>query len=201
MTAASDRPEGLHSPLGGECRAFLRAHLDAPAPVVTHCERCAAVHAFKSRMAAHLATRPTAPPQLFARPLLEATLERVVAKCDAGAIGASLRDREPTAAPRDWVAPALESSVLRAALANQPRTSPDAWSQVRRAVLAEAHEVRVTRSRQRWLLGMITAAAAAAIVVGVFMTQGTRIEANIVFLDLDTAPGIDFSAVRYGALR
>ncbi len=201
MTAAGDRSAGLRSPLGDECRNFLRAKLDAADPVAPHCDRCGAVLAFQRRMAPALSARPSLPAALLSRNLVEATLERVVADCDNGSMAEALRDRVAAATQKpEWVAPALESPVLQAALSKQPRTSPAAWSQVHRAILAEAHVERAGRAKHRWLLGAMTAAAA-AVVGGVWLAQETHPETTIVFVDLESAPGIDFAAIRYGAPR
>lgn len=90
--------------------------------------------------------------------------------------------------------------VLREALAlgSTPVPSGADWQRVRAAVLSEAH-VRTASHLRRHRLGWFGLAASA---VAYFAFSSGRPEVpEIVFVDLDARPGIEFSILRGGVSR
>jgi hypothetical protein len=185
------------------CREFLLA-LDARSPVPEHaagCPACAAHAAFRSRIAPLLRVAPPIPAALRSPDALAAIHERIVDAAERAPLGRLLADHAAPPAPvTAWPEPALEGTLAAAVRTAPPLPSPVAWSHVRRSILGELASRRIARVRVGVWIGLLGAAATAA-VSGLLFADGTREPVTIVFTDLESAPGNEFAVLRYGALR
>jgi hypothetical protein len=200
--------QGMRPALPAACRTALRASAGGERGVggSAHeaCPRCASIASFQQRFAPLLAKRPAPPPELASRAFLDAVLERIV---DVSATGTQQWLRlPPHAADPAWPEELLESPVAASIVANAPRPPmstaswDQSWDQLRRTILADVDAHQVLRVRRGWLLGLV-ATAAAALTVSLLLVDDTPAQPTIVFADLDSAPGVDFSILRYGALQ
>jgi hypothetical protein len=158
----------------------------------------------RDQLATLLRQRPPAPIELSSPDLLPAIFERVIASAEAGATGALLRQEmpvQPAAAGSDAAPEPLESPLAMALLTRPDQPSTDAWDSVRGAILSShrAMPVAAGASRGRWL-GIATVAAA-AMVYGILLSDGTRAVPNIVFTDVASMPDVEFVVLRHGIPR
>lgn len=202
---------GLRPAIPAACRAFLLAlEQDSgwtwepgsePARHAAECPRCAEHVAFRSRFARLLAVRPSSPAALLSRDLLEATQERIVAAIEATPVGQWVAGRVATPEPGGgWPEPLLDSAVARAMGSAPQSPSGVAWAEVRESVIAVLGSRRTVRARWGLWLG-IAGIAATAVFSVMLLARGTPNATTIVFTDLDAMPGVEFSVIRYGALR
>lgn len=200
-----DVGDGLRPTTPAACREFLRALEDAKVDGghAAACPRCAAHAAFRAKLDTLLRARPVAPPILLSRHLLESTQERIVEAVEAESpIGQWIADHvEVPLAAQEWPQPLLDpSAVARAMMVAPGSPSAHAWGEVRKSVLAELGTRRASRTRLGLWIGAV-AMAAAAILSVLLPSPGTERNTTIVFTDLDSMPGVEFSVIRYGALR
>jgi hypothetical protein len=149
-----------------------------------------------------LAIRPQAPADLLGPKLLDSVFERAIENSEAGVVGQLLAAGMPAIEPPISGVPemVLESPVARALLRPPAQPSPIEWDRVQRSVLADVQTVRPSRGFRSMRLGA-AGLAAATIICAFMLSRGTPEETKIVFADLDTMPGVDFAAIRYGATR
>jgi hypothetical protein len=203
----TDQPRaglGLRPALRDACRAALRAAAGAATPLGadhTSCKQCAAVVAFRDRFVPLLAIPPQLPAELASREMIDSIHERIVDGLADGGMNALLAGRR-VASPIDAWPEVLLASPLAHSVVGTPVLGSDqlTWARLRQTLMANLGTDRSRRVRWGWLLGL-AAAAAALISVGQLLSDGSREVPTIVFADLETMPGVDFSVVRYGALR
>jgi len=200
--------------VSASCRASLQAHLDSlllPSSVdpeaseaaghTAHCANCRRqVHA-ADVLASALRQRPALPDQLSSPAFLERVYERAVAQFeDGGSLVAELA--RPAAPPLDAEALSgprglLASSVGALVGAAPPQPSAWAWEKVRRSVRAETLRPAVRFTRRRLMLATTVAATLA---IGVFLVpdRPTDRRPEIRFVDLGSAPAVEFAVLRHG---
>lgn len=169
--------------------AEVRAHADA-------CPRCAAHAAFARSAAAVLGTRPPMPTRLGTPEFLAAIHERIVDGAAASPVFRALATAP--AVEEDWPDPMLTSSIARAAITAPPSPSGEAWGRVHDAILADLVAPRRSWARRGWLASGFAAAAA---ITGLALTGSEPAMPEIVFVDLDRAPNVEFTVVRLGEWR
>lgn len=219
-----DPLDGLRPHVPASCRPSLQAHLDArvaPASSMTpevrqaaeHTAGCAScrrhVHA-AGVLADALRQRPAAPSQLASPAFLEQIYERVVTQFEeAGSLASELA--RPVALPQGAEALSgpqglLTSSVGALVGAEPPQPSAWAWEKVRRSLLAETSlptetlRPSVRYGRRRVLLA---ATVAATLAIGVILIADRAPERSpeIRFVELGSAPAVEFAVLRHGLDR
>jgi hypothetical protein len=170
-------------------------------------------------LAKWLDARPSIPAALGSPSVLEGVYERAAELAEHGAVGEWL-EQSAVALPSGsdtsrWREALSEAAAGTSAFADKlvrdpalpdPQVWPQVWSDVRRSIrdgVASERRVR-RRSSQRVLL----VGAAAAAILGLIATLEVpalrsavvpEIVPEIVFVDLDRAPGVDLAIVRYGS--
>jgi hypothetical protein len=204
MTDQPRSGRGLRPALRAECRTALRNAAGADAPLeVGHggCEQCAAVVGFRDRFAPLLAIPPRLPTALASREMVDAIHARIVDAASEGGLGALLSGGKVASPVDAWPDDLLASPLAQSVVATPvPGSDLLTWARLRQTLMANHGTRRSRRLRWGWLLGL-AAAAAALVSVGHLLSEGARPVPTIVFTDLQTMPGVDFSYVRYGALR
>lgn len=198
------RRGGLRPEAPAACRQFLRDLQEERAnDHGTQCQACAAHVAFQLHAAQLLRRRPAVPAALLSRQILEATQERLVASIEATSPLQSWLSKPAVAPDAAAECPAqLLASPLADAASSSPRLpSAGAWGNVRQSLIADLASRRRARVRMGLWLGAAGIAAAALVSVILLSPQGTTTPHTIVFTDLDTMPNVEFSVIRYGALR
>ena len=205
----SDRREAGRQPkVGAECRAFLRATLGERGPVGstrgTHAESCAfcsARLAVRDRLAPLLRVRPAMSTET---PSLQGVHERIVEMAESSFPGQAIAKAMPVSSlgseDGGWPEALLESDVGRRMHEVELPASKAAWSNVRESILVGVATTAARRIRRNWLLGVV-GAAVAGVVTFLLVPSGSPEVPSIVFVDLDSAPGVDFAVLRYGATR
>lgn len=195
---------GLRPAAPAACRQFLRDQQEERAnDHGTQCPACAGHVAFQLQAAQLLRRRPAMPAALLSRQILEATQERLVASIEATSPLQSWLSK-PAVAPdaaAECPAPLLASPLADAASSSPQLPSAGAWGNVRQSLIADLAARRKARVRMGLWLGVAGIAAAALVSVMLLSPQGTTTPHTIVFTDLDTMPNVEFSVIRYGALR
>jgi hypothetical protein len=194
---------GLRTAIGLACRRFLREEPDT-ADHPRDCEACRNHLLARERLAGLLRQRPESPQELRSPELLPAIFERVVTGAEAGATGALLRQGlsvQPVANDLEGNFGLLESSLARALFRRPMPPSADAWESVQEAILSGQRmtPASVGANHRRWLGA--AAVAAAAIVCGMMISDGTRTSPTIVFTDVASMPDVDFVVLRDGIPR
>lgn len=195
---------GLRPATPAACRQFSQDLQEGRASDhAAHCPACAAHVAFQSKAAGLLRQRPAAPAALLSREILEATQQRIVESIEATSPLQAWLAR-PAMAPD--VAAECPKPLLTSPLADAAGTPPrlpatSAWGNVRQSLIADLAARRTGRVRMGMMLGAAGIAAAALISAILLSPQGTTTPHTIVFTDLDTMPNVEFSVIRYGALR
>jgi hypothetical protein len=188
--------------LPAACRTFLGTLGGSTSlPHEAECPRCAAHAGFARRMAAALRVPPAAPPAIRAPQFAHAVLERLVEHAAEAPVFRKLA--EPVLSPpadAPCPEPLLVSPVARRAMATPAAPTAATWHRVHDAILADLLAPRRLRIRRRWL-----GAAVAAVLVGVALSHFGRAvvdnQIDIVFVELEHAPGLEFTAIRHGVLR
>lgn len=218
------------SPLQAACRAFLREGLPEASALDSHvasCAFCSARRAAKQRLAALQAVRPPVPAALRAPAFLDRIRAGIVEQCEASPLGAALEQgmsvEVPAAVDQTFPAELLTGELPRRILPLTVGPTSEAgssgagssgagsseaasaaaealvWSRVRRGVMREIQH----RHRHRLARGVAWAGvAAAAILVAMLGSDGTRQAPAIVIMDVTTLPAVDFSpmaVIRHGA--
>jgi len=168
----------------------VRAHADA-------CPRCAAHAAFARRAAVVLGARPPMPTTLGTPEFLAAIHERIVDDAAASPVFRALAT--PPAVQEAWPDPLLSSSIARATITAPASPSVEAWGRVHDAILADLAAPRRSWARRGWLASGFAAAAGLP-----GLPPRRRPETampEIVFVDLDRAPNVEFTVVRLGEWR
>lgn len=184
------------------CRAVLRdPDSTEAAGHVASCSFCSARLAAPAALGAFVAARPPVPAELASKAMLEGVYERAVEMAEQGPVAEWL-DAAP--APQQVEAPQWEDSLMDSEIARElvrrPESpSAEAWSDVRRTILDEVSAGSVARSQKprRWPL-LLAGAAAAAVLGMITVSEGTKEEAPIVFMELGEAPDIPFVHARRG---
>ena len=217
MTEHESLP-GLRPKIAEACRPSLRVHLEAAgssaspsgpdavqsADHVATCASCRRHLQAADVLAGALRQRPAMPKELSSPAFLEQVYERAVAMFEeGGSLVAELarptvppRDVDPLSGPRGLLA----SSV--GALVGTARTQPSAWAweKVRRSVRAETVRpaARFTRGRM-----LIATTVAATLAVGVFLVTDRSSDPGpeIRFVELGSAPAVEFAVLRHGLGR
>ena len=217
MTGHDPLP-GLRPKVPASCRPSLQAHLDAgasaPSPMdpvarqaAEHTASCASCrgHVLAAGvLASALRQRPAVPPQLSSPSFLEQVYERAVAHFEeAGSLVTELA--RPAAPPLGAEALSgsqglLESSVGALVGAAPPQPSAWAWEKVRRSVRAETMRPAVRFTRRRLLLAT-TVAATLAVGVLLVADRPTDQGPQIRFVELGSAPAVEFAVLRHGLDR
>jgi hypothetical protein len=194
------------------CREFLAGALamrGALSPELeahrAACASCAERLARGLHFARLIAAVPALPDALGAADLRERIHERAVELAEASPLGATLAaGMAAVPAPEAWPEPVVETELGH--LVRTPQLPSTAtWARVGLAIRADlAAAVRGGQvSRRRvggWLVGGMGAAAAAAVFL-LLAREEPRQAPNIVFADLEQPPGVEFTVLRYGALR
>jgi hypothetical protein len=135
---------------------------------------------------------PVRPEQLTRPQFLAAIHERIVADAEQGSLVRALTphlERVPVPDSIPWPEQSVGEQVIQEGL-HVPTSSPPPWmwSQVRSRVLADLARARrpVAFSRRAW----IAAAAAAVLLLGLVIRQGTRAEPEIVFVNVGDMPSL-----------
>lgn len=219
---------GLRPHVPASCRPSLQAHLDAgvaasssTAPetrqVAEHTAGCASCQRHVQAagvLAEALRQRPVVPQELASPDFLEQIYERAVARFEeAGSLVTELA--RPAVLPLGAEALSgpqglLASSVGALVGAEAPQPSAWAWEKIRRSLLAEtslrAEAMRPpVLARRRVLLATVTLATtvAATLAVGVYLVaarppaRGPEIR----FVELGSAPAVEFAVLRHGIDR
>ena len=196
------RGTGLRPFVPQACRAFLRAGPE-DAAMAAHPETCADCRlrmAGRASLQAALRVRPPVPVELASATLRDSIFERIVEQAEGGSLGTALEQAMPlsrSAVPDLSPPTAFGGEQLARQLFRQPSPpSSEAWASARRAILAEAG----VGSGRRWWLGA-GGIAAAAIICGLLLSDGTSEEPAIVFTDVSTMPSVDFAVLRHGLPR
>jgi hypothetical protein len=194
------RDRGLRPFLSQACRAFLRAGAD-DAAAAAHQEVCADCRlrmAGRASLQAALRVRPPVPVELASAAFRDSIFERIIEQAEVGPLGAALERAMPISRVPDLSPPTeLGGEQLARNLFRQPAPpSSEAWASARRAILAETG----VGSGRRWWLG-VGGIAAAAIICGLLLSDGTSEEPAIVFTDVSTMPSVDFAVLRHGLPR
>lgn len=228
MTEHEPQP-GLRPHVPASCRSCLQAHLDADvaasssiaaetrqaAEHTAGCTSCQSHVQAAGVLAAALRQRPDVPQELASPAFLEQIYERAVAQFeDAGSLVTELArpavlplGAEVLSGPQGLLA----SSVGAIVGAEAPQPSAWAWEKIRRSLLAEtslrAESMRppVRFARRRVMLATLTLATtvAATLAVGVYLVaarppaRGPEIR----FVELGSAPAVEFAVLRHGIDR
>ena len=196
------RSTGLRPFVSQACRAFLRAGAEDAATAAHQdtCADCRLRMAGRASLQAALRVRPPVPTELESASFRDSIFERIVEGAESGPLGSALERAMPLARSSvPDLSPPTEfgSEELARQLLKQPAPpSSEAWASARRAILAEAG----VGSGRRWWLG-VGGIAAAAIICGLLLSDGTSEEPTIVFTDVSTMPSVDFAVLRHGLPR
>lgn len=193
----------------GVLTAELAAHRDA-------CPECAARLARGMHFARLLATPPALPAALRSNELRERICERIIESVEGSAHGSAMADAVGAVpAPSEWPEPVVESGLGERLVTAPEGPDQGTWLRMERAILADLATGAVVAGavvagtgdeirRRRiggWLAGGLGAAAAAAMVLLLVSREQPRQQAAPVVVDLDSPPGVEFTVLRYGALR
>lgn len=188
-----------------ECRAFLRAALDAggvPAahPHLAGCARCAERVAVHGRLAAWIKSRPVPPKQLMAPSLLAGIHERVIDACEAAALS-DLVGKAMAVPPAGagWPEDLLSSPLATEAVSPPPPPPPVVWARLQETILAEVRATPARRWRMHLWLG--AASVAATLIISALLREGTRSPITITFTDLEARPDVEIAVWRSGDLH
>lgn len=192
---------GLRPRVSAACRTWLR-DLDGRGAIQSpHCDRCASMAAFLHRFAPLLAIPPRPPAALASQTTVERIQERIVDGATSGSGGELLARAPVPVFAAEWSDGLLLSPVTRAAMGEALiPTPPDLREQLRHSILADLGARRVRRASRGFLLGLV-AAAIVMVTAGLLLAGGETEQPLIVFSDLQTLPGGEYTALRYGALR
>lgn len=187
-----------------ECRRFLAEALSGFGDGELHsvdCVACRELLARCSRLGAAVAVEPTPPPVLARPEFLSGVYELAILSLEGDARGESLRAAMRQAPPSSALEVELfEGSRLAAGLttvAKQP--SAQQWSRMRMGLLAEARLHPAASTQRKWLLILGLAASAIAYVT---LDSGPVVApSEIVFLDIEARPLVEFAILRGGAGR
>lgn len=191
--------------LSAACRRFLAEALDSRgASSADHAAQCSTC---RDRLRAHrqlagaLATKPAIPPSLASARVLEGVFERAAEGLEsaAAAAGVAAAMRQPPLATED--SGLFERPALASVLGVPAHVRPDAleWAGMRDRLFASARRESPALRRGRGLVLIgIAASAIAYVLLGSHRTVSPQ---EIVFLDLDSRPTIEFAIVRGGAPR
>ena len=188
---------GFDPRVPAECRAFLRAALDAggaPASAshASECSHCARRIAMHRRLAASLAVRP--PKELRAPSFLSAIHERVIEACEATVLGEIVAGNPPAPpAVVEWSEGLLSSPLAEDVVAAPPSPPGVVWARVRQTILVEVRATPARRWRTHLWLG--AAGVAATLIVSTLLREGASPSPNIVFVDFPTRPNVDIADV------
>lgn len=209
-----DPIRGLRPIVSAPCRASLQAHLEGLRPAspvhpeasqaadhVAGCEDCRHRVLAAEVLASALRRRPGSPDRLSSPAFLELIYERAIAQYeDGGSVVSELA--RPAAPPLEADALSgprglLASSVGALVGAAPPQPSVWAWEKVRRSVRAET--LRPALRAPRWRL-LLAATVAAALAIGVLLVldRPNDRQREIRFVDLGTAPAVEFAVLRHG---
>lgn len=157
--------------------------------------------AFLHRFAPLLSIPPRPPAILASRATVERIQERIVDAATGGS-GGDLLARAPVPVfAAVWSDGLLLSPVTRAAMGEASvRTPPDLREQLRHSILADLGARRVRRAARGFVLGLV-AAAIVTVTAGLMLAGAEPEQPLIVFTDLQSLPGGEYTALRYGALR
>lgn len=221
------RPDGLRPMIAASCRAALRTfahdaldeggqseHVEA-LQHYRECPFCTSRVQAQVSLAEWLGARPSIPVALASPSVLEGVYERAAELAEHGAVGEWL-EQSGVSLPSEsdssrWHEAlgeaaagnlALADKLLRAPALPDSQVWPQVWSGVRRSIrdgVASERRIRRRLSRRALLV-----AAAAAVIMGLIATFEVpalqpEIVPEIVFVDLDRAPGVDLAIVRYGS--
>jgi hypothetical protein len=197
-------PRGLLGSVGLECREFRRG-APGTAAHAGHCVSCrdhlAAVRVF----AGWLAERPSAPAELGSPGLLEAIYDRVVVSVEASATGAMLAERMPVPPIEDRddsASTVADDGLARAIFVRPAAPSASDWRSVREAILRDGAIATSAAGSYRRRIGVgFLGVAAAAMVCGLLLSDGTSSDPTIVITDVLSAPDVEFVVLRRGILR
>jgi len=211
---AHDPIRGLRPIVSAPCRASLQAHLEGPrrastvdpeassaADHVAGCVSCRRHVLAAEALASALRQRPALPERLSSPAFLELIHERAIAQFeDGGSLVTELA--RPAAPPLGADALSgprglLTTSVGALVGAAPPQPSAWAWERVRRSVRAET--LRPARRATRWHL-MLAATVAATLAIGALLVldRPTDRQPEIRFVELGTAPAVEFAVLRHG---
>lgn len=188
------------------CRAFLRdlsahvieAQAGDPIPHVEDCRSCAdrlAAAVRQDRLLRQVGA-PVPPQELRSPQFLAAIHERVVAACEASALGQELEQiLVPVSAPAamPWPEQALPEPG-GVAVASGPDAPAQLWSRVRGNVLAEIHDRQIRRRRRYFLASAAAGILLSGAAVQLFSPKnGTSEPPEPVLVRVDSPPpGADF---------
>lgn len=162
------------------------------------CLDCRDGRAMRAAVALALSVRSELPQEARSGTFLEGVYERALAVGEASVSGSRLVTAlVETPPPARELAhdPQVQAAL---ALAHVPTPTPSQWGAMRDSLLAGAQPVAGIRIRYR-NLGWLGVAAS---VLAYFAFSETRVDIpQIVFVDLDARPSIEFSIVRGGAIR
>ena len=189
-----------------ECRRFQSEALGGAPDSSGHavdCVACAELVARSIKLVAVLATRPASPAALLEPGFIGAVYESAIDHSEAGSNGGSIRTamRQPPPSSGGDVEVIFARAELETTLAVPSTSLPSSlhWSKMRSAVLAGARSEPVVSRRLRRLALVGMAASAMAYVV--LSIEHLPSPPEIVFLDLEGKPSIEFVIVRGGILR
>lgn len=198
--------------LAAGCREFLTAALAKrgvlSADLEAHragCASCAERLARGLHFARLIAAQPALPDALRAADLRERIHERVVELAEASPLGATLAvGMVAVPPPQAWPESVVDTDLAHLVRAPQ-LPSVATWARVGQAIRADlANTGSLGRASHRrvggWLIGGLGAAAAAAVFL-LITREAPRQVPSIVFADLEQPPGVEFTVLRYGALR
>jgi hypothetical protein len=169
---------------------------------VAECAYCTARRAAAERLAVALRQPVAAPKALEGRAGLEGVYERIHAAAEGGPLGQLLAAAMPVVTPPTVVATAADDrpgpALLAAAAVQPPLPSSGQWAAVGARLRAERKESRLHGRRLRVAGVALASTAAAAIMAAFLISDGTRDEPAIVFVDTvaqpsATLPAADFS--------
>ena len=129
----------------------------------------------------------------------------VVLSVEASATGAMLSERMPVPPIDDRDGPASmvsDDGLARAMFVRPAAPSASDWRSVREAILRDGNVVasEATSYRRRIGVGFL-GVAAAAMVCGLLLSDGTSSDPTIVITDVLSAPDVEFVVLRRGILR
>lgn len=210
-----DRATGLRPKIHASCRPSLQVHLDARvSPVLQvvpevlqaaeHAVSCASCRRHVRAadvLAGALRQRPGVPAQLSSPAFLERVYERAVAQFeDGGSLVTELArpvtpplGADALSGPGGLLAPSIGALVGAA----PPQPSVWAWEKVRRSVRAETLRPAMRVTRRRLMLTM-TLAATLAVAVFLVANRSTDRGPEIRFVELGSAPAVEFAVLRHG---
>ena len=197
-------PRGLLGAVGVECREFRRG-APGTAAHASHCVGCRDHLAAVGVLAGWLAERPVTPAELCSPGFLEAIYDRVVVSVEASATGAMLAERMPVPPIDDQEDPAsmvADDGLARALFVRPAAPSASDWRSVREAILRDGAVVTSGAVSYRRRIGVgFLGVAAAAMVCGLLLSDGTSSDPTIVITDVLSAPDVEFVVLRRGILR